>query len=108
MGNKKPGCLLSAYKKGPIPLRLRSQVAVRDGGLCQICGKKGRLLDIYFGLMAFERLPKGKSANMTGGSSIYPGWLSFEIDHIVNESKGGECTLENLQLACRPCNRSKR
>ena len=32
---------------------------------------------------------------------------SFEIDHIVPESKGGEAILENLQLLCRHCNRSK-
>ena len=32
----------------------------------------------------------------------------FEIDHIFPRVKGGENTLENVTVACRRCNRSKR
>lgn len=32
----------------------------------------------------------------------------FEIDHIIPRSKGGENTLDNVCVACRFCNRSKR
>ena len=32
---------------------------------------------------------------------------SFELDHIVPLSRGGEGTLTNLQVTCRPCNRAK-
>ena len=31
----------------------------------------------------------------------------FEIDHVVPQSKGGASTLDNLQLLCSPCNKSK-
>lgn len=36
-------------------------------------------------------------------------WVTFdhEIDHIVPEALGGSGEPENLQLARRPCNRSK-
>ena len=32
----------------------------------------------------------------------------FEIDHIIPRIKGGENTLENVTVACRRCNRSKK
>jgi HNH endonuclease len=33
--------------------------------------------------------------------------VTFEIEHIVPQSAGGEAVPENLCLACPPCNRSK-
>ncbi|OUC16739.1 MAG: HNH endonuclease [Alkalinema sp. CACIAM 70d] len=33
--------------------------------------------------------------------------VTFEIEHIIPQSAGGETVLENLCLACPPCNRSK-
>lgn len=32
----------------------------------------------------------------------------FEIDHVFPWSRGGEHTVENLVIACKPCNRDKR
>lgn len=32
----------------------------------------------------------------------------FEIDHITPRIRGGENTLENVTVACRRCNRSKK
>ena len=58
--------------------------------------------------MAFERLPAWKSKESTGGSSIYLGFMSFEVDHIKQEKDGGDDSAENLRLACRSCNRSRR
>lgn len=31
----------------------------------------------------------------------------FELDHIIPWSRGGDHSVENLVVACRPCNRSK-
>lgn len=33
---------------------------------------------------------------------------SLEYDHVIPVSRGGESTIDNLQLLCRRCNRSKR
>ena len=32
----------------------------------------------------------------------------FEIDHVIPRIKGGENTLDNVTVACRRCNRSKK
>ncbi len=95
------------YKKKPIPLKTRSYITIRDNGICQICGKIGFLKSTYFGYMAYEKAPAWSSKGMGGTSAIYPGYLSFEIDHIKPEWAGGEQGLENLRLVCKSCNRSK-
>lgn len=82
------------FKKRAIPSRLKSQVVLRDKGICQICGLQGRIVDLGWEIKAYQ-----------DSGHFYR--CSFEIDHIKPESKGGETTLENLQLLCRHCNRSK-
>lgn len=32
----------------------------------------------------------------------------FEVDHVIPWTRGGSHDLENLVVACRPCNRSKK
>jgi 5-methylcytosine-specific restriction endonuclease McrA len=95
------------YKKKNIPLKIKSYIAVRDNGICQICGKIGELKPTYFGYMAFEKIPAWYCHDKGAVSGIYPNLMSFEIDHIHPESAGGTLDLENLRLACRSCNRSK-
>jgi hypothetical protein len=98
---------MKPYKKKQIPLRLRSQIAVRDNGICQLCGKIGELKNTYCGYMAYEKAPAWAGKGSGSSSGIYRGYISFEIDHILAEYSGGELNPENLQLACRTCNRSK-
>ena len=81
-------------KKKAIPSKLKSQVVLRDKGICQICGKRGEIVDLGWEVKAYEG--KGHSYQHC-----------FEIDHIIPESKGGQAILDNLQLLCRHCNRSK-
>jgi len=50
----------------------------------------------------FER-QRGRCANPTCRCKL----TSFEIDHIVPVIRGGHSDPSNLQLLCRPCNRSK-
>lgn len=47
---------------------------------------------------------------LAGECCAYCGATSgpFEIDHIIPWSRGGTHDRENLALACKPCNRSKR
>lgn len=58
--------------------RVRAQVLVRDGGLCQVCADAGRI-----------------TPNCN------------EVDHIVNKAAGGTDDLDNLQTICKPCHRAK-
>ena len=53
-------------------------VAKRAGGLCEYCKTPERLAE-----------------------------YSFEVEHIVPRARGGLDTLENLALACGPCNKAK-
>lgn len=51
--------------------------------------------------MAFER--DGECCAYCGTSEG-----PFEVDHIIPRAKGGENTIENVTVACRSCNRSKK
>lgn len=82
------------FKKKAIPSKLKSQVVLRDKGICQICGKQGEIIDLGWEVKTYE--DRNHSYRST-----------FEIDHIIPESRGGQATLDNLQLLCRHCNRSK-
>ena len=57
--------------------RLRALVLMRDGARCQLCGAEAR-----------------------NGATLH-------VDHVVPWSKGGETTLENLQVLCHVCNIGK-
>lgn len=57
--------------------RLRALVLMRDGARCQMCGN-----DVQHGAI-------------------------LHVDHIHPWSKGGETTLENLQILCQVCNIGK-
>ena len=58
--------------------RLKIQVLMRDGNKCRICG-----------------------AECSGGLH------NIHFDHIIPWSKGGETTLDNLQVLCSTCNEAK-
>ncbi|HEY5482814.1 MAG TPA: HNH endonuclease [Propionibacteriaceae bacterium] len=66
-------------RRNPIPAPLRALVIERDGLVCQICDATVRVLPTY----ATDQLT---------------------LDHIVPWSKGGADTIENLRVACAPCN----
>ena len=84
---------MTLFKKKQIPYRLKTFITVRDKGMCQKCGKKGKIKPL-FGcyLIAYEQ--------------IYKEDVALEIGHIIAESKGGKMIVENLLLLCRRCNRS--
>ena len=58
--------------------RLKVQVLMRDGNRCRICG-----------------------VECSGGLH------NIHFDHIIPWSKGGETTLDNLQVLCSTCNEAK-
>ena len=59
----------------------------------------------------FSKGMKQKAYNAQGGRCRHCGrhgsMKDMEADHIVPYSKGGRTTYSNLQILCRPCNRSK-
>lgn len=57
--------------------RLRAQVLMRDGATCRLCG-----------------------ANPQSGAKLH-------VDHLKPWSRGGETTLDNLQILCEICNIGK-
>ncbi|MGP4093003.1 HNH endonuclease [Nonomuraea sp. KM90] len=88
-----------AYRKKSITSAIRRQVAVKyhcpPGASikvpCHYCGALGEIW--------WWRLRSGQPSS----------WVSFdhEIDHVIPEAQGGSTAIENLVLACRPCNRRK-
>lgn len=58
--------------------RLKIQVLMRDGNRCKLCGIK-----------------------------CNDGLHNIHFDHIIPWSKGGETTLDNLQVLCSACNEAK-
>lgn len=57
--------------------KLRQQVMERDGYLCQVCQKQGRLTQAQ------------------------------AVDHIINKANGGTDELTNLQAICHACHKAK-
>ena len=58
--------------------RLKVQVLMRDGNKCRLCGVE-----------------------------CNDGLHNIHFDHIIPWSKGGETTLDNLQILCSDCNLAK-
>ncbi len=50
---------------------------------------------------------KGEKRKDRDNEYVIDGYIPFEIDHIQPLSKGGSDEIENLQVICRTCNRSK-
>lgn len=89
--------IVRKYKKATIPQRLRNAVILRDRGICQNCGFRGKI---------FSWLGKIQNYSTREWSNRYEKYIAMEIGHIIPEFKGGKTILENLILLCRDCNRS--
>jgi 5-methylcytosine-specific restriction protein A len=57
--------------------QLRTQVLIRDRGLCQVCATRSQI------------------------------GIATEVDHIVAKAAGGSDAIENLQAICHPCHVEK-
>lgn len=88
-------------RKVAIPLEVRRKVASKYkcapgetvDAQCFYCGAPGQV--------HWHKLFSGRPSN----------WVTFpglELDHVHAEGEGGKATIENIVLACRGCNRSKR
>lgn len=68
----------------PIRMRLAMKIAVRDGGLCQLCGCE----------VTFDHKKRIQTL--------------AEIDHVVPVVDGGSDDESNLRLTCRRCNQARK
>lgn len=84
-----------------LSLRLKNEVAIRCAAICQGCGDIGTHHSDS-GHVLSNQIAYTNSYDGTGAYRI-----PMEFDHIKPLSKGGKTELNNLQLLCRKCNRSK-
>jgi hypothetical protein len=61
-----------------VPVRLREQVLAKADGCCAYCRSSEKLMGV-----------------------------TFELEHIIPQSAGGDTSLDNLCLSCPTCNRHK-
>ena len=66
------------------------EIVIRDNLTCKICDRKGKVIN--------GRAVCGKK---------YGKWIAMEIDHQNPLFFNGINEINNLQLTCRRCNRSK-
>lgn len=96
---------------------LKRRVHKKSNYRCAYCSKKA---DKIIRQLAFELNPSHersvllneieyRKAGTCRPRSIFDIdiYVSFEVDHIIPQFRGGETKLDNLVLACRSCNRSK-
>ena len=75
-----------------IKAEVRHQIAKRDRGICQICGRKASKAEINKrGILTF----------------LDKHGRPYQLDHLVSASKGDH-SMNNLRLSCANCNNSKR
>jgi 5-methylcytosine-specific restriction endonuclease McrA len=74
---------------GGIVRHLRDQVAEPDGWTCHYCGR------------AVVPPPPGRNHTTAEAPSL------ATLDHWVPRARGGSWDLDNLVMACRPCNNDK-
>jgi len=100
--NEQQSAVKSRYRKKAIPGRVKVAVVRRYGAQpgcdrhpakCNYCGADGAIWWPF---------------TYTGKVGAHVVLIDLEFDHVYPESKGGPSTPENLVLACRPCNRSKK
>lgn len=76
-----------------IPAAVRNEVAKRDRGVCQHCGKKATKAEV----------------NKRGILTFFDeNGRSFHLDHKKSVANGGEHTAKNIVLSCENCNLSQR
>lgn len=84
---------ISGAVKVEVVSRYGAEPGSRSPANCHYCGASG---GIWWPL------------TYAGKVRLHVGLIDLEFDHVYPESKGGPSTPENLVLACRPCNRSKK
>ncbi len=82
----------------------KAHVLVRDGFVCQYCGKR-----LYLGQgvkLLDQHVPGLKRYHVNGKYEPLRSWWAT-VDHIIPEAEGGMDVLDNLAACCVVCNSRK-
>jgi len=82
----------------------RQIVINRDGTNCSKCGRKGIQEDWYGRVRVVE---KRKYKKFVRFDDFVWANRAMEFDHVKSKYNGGRGFVENVQILCRKCNRSK-
>lgn len=101
--NKPPPVPLNERASGSIPMAIGRAVVERDGYVCRFCGVP------VISPRAQTLLRKAYPAALRWGPRNVDKHTAFQAldldwDHLIPRSLGGQNTLENLVVACAPCN----
>lgn len=91
-------------KRTTISKSLKLKVLAKFDGFCLLCGKEG-FVDLE-SARAYEKEPYKHWISVYDGTFNWA-HLPMEFDHIIPLKKGGKTNIDNLQIVCRKCNRSK-
>lgn len=50
---------------------------------------------------------RAQAFRMYGKTCNYCGDIGLEVDHVIELAAGGENSIENLQVLCKPCHKTK-
>jgi 5-methylcytosine-specific restriction endonuclease McrA len=50
---------------------------------------------------------RAQAFRMYGKTCNYCGDIGLEVDHVIELAAGGENSIENLQVLCKPCHKAK-
>lgn len=81
--------------------RYGKQLAERDGMKCHYCGT---WVEPHNDLAARFWKRRGEFLTMTSEEGRYVLEHTATVDHLVPKSAGGSNDLDNLVIACHPCN----
>ena len=86
--------------------QIKRELIARDGYHCRFCGVPLVTVEVRKRMRAAypEALPWG-TTNTTQHAAFQAMWLQY--DHILPHARGGANELDNLVIACAPCNYSR-
>ena len=92
-------------KRKQISNRARMKVMLRDQITCTNCSKVADDIIYRYGKIIVVENPSGRDVldDEDFGRDLIP----FHFDHILPFSKGGDDTVDNIQLLCAKCNLHK-
>ncbi len=100
--------LLPMAQRIPLRMPTRAEMAAliaRDGRTCRYCGIPLITADVRKRMKAVYPEVRWGRKNAEQHAAFQAMWLTY--DHVIPHSYGGTNTLDNMIIACQPCNCAK-